>query len=253
MFGLELHSYGLIIGISIWVGWELVHYQARKYTTSQLFLQSLFVWVVVGGIVGARLYHVVTDWPLYSSHPWTTVYIWRGGLSVIGAVIGGGAGLWWKLRSAQKTIEFPLYLDLAVFGLPVAQAVGRVGNFINQELYGRPTSVPWAIPIEPSHRLPEYQQFATYHPLFAYEMIALSFFAVCLWWIASRSRLQLGSGRLFVFYALYYACVRFVLDFWRIDTRYILDSGITINQALMVLILLIGSWWLRKRRKHATA
>lgn len=252
--GISFYWYGLILGASIWLGWEAMAYQARRHEISLKYIETWLPVVILGGLVGARVYHVITDWPLYFDQPVTALYLWQGGLSVIGAVLGGGlvllALLWW-----QKALkQLPLLLDLAAFGLPLAQALGRLGNYINQELYGGPSTLPWAIYIAPPKRIAGYETFSTFHPLFAYEMIAMLVFGGFIWWWDSRgSGPKLGSGVWFAMYLAYYATIRFFLDFLRIDTRYLAGTGLTVNQGVMLVVLAVALFYIWRRYVSAKA
>lgn len=237
--GLTFHWYGLLLGLAIGVGWWLILRQAHRHKLNVSFLETSFIWLILGGLIGARLYHVITDWPRYQANIAAIFFIWQGGLSIIGAVMGGLVVLWWLVRRrADLKAQLGDYLDLSVFGLPLAQAVGRVGNYVNQELYGLPTQLPWKIFIDSAHRLPGYESVAYYHPLFAYEALALIFFAAGLWWWESHKHaVRLGTGRLFAVYVAYYALVRFGLDFLRLDTVRLPNIWLSINQVVMLVLL----------------
>jgi len=245
------HLYGLIIGLSIWLTIALAEKKAKSVITGQtvilgldpriqfslnVFWQVIF-WELAGGVIGARLYHVITDWPVYQSNFWHIFLIWQGGLSIIGAVIGAAIALWLYLKLHQNLkLKWQLFADLAVFGAPFGQAFGRLGNYVNQELYGLPTNLPWAIYIDPAHRLAGFQNFAYYHPLFFYEMILMFIFGLWVW----RQKWQIGSGQLFWIYVAYYSFIRFWLDFLRIDKANIIGTQIGANQAFLLVVFLIG-------------
>lgn len=255
------HLYGFILGLSVVLGMWLIQKKAQSLGYASAALDNLFIWVILGGILGARLWHVATDISYYISQPLAALMIWQGGLSILGAVAGGGLAAWWVLRTQPSSVPasqltFPLVLDLAVFGLPLAQALGRLGNYVNQELYGWPTTLPWAIEIEPAYRLSGFEQFSTFHPLFAYELIVMIIFGACIWWWAAQPAVKtgwlmgkIGSGRWFAFYVLYYSVIRFSLDFVRIDKTVIAGTGLGVNQMLLALIAFIAGFFLLRRRR----
>jgi prolipoprotein diacylglyceryl transferase len=181
---------------------------------------SLELMVVVGvpfGIVGARLYHVITDYQLYfgpGRHPLNALKIWEGGLGVWGAIAFGVLGGY--LVARRRRIAFPAVLDAVAPAILVAQAIGRLGNWFNQELFGRPTTLPWALQIAPQYRPEGYEQFTTFHPTFLYEMLWNLAAAALLVWLDRRFRL--GHGKVFALYVLLYTAGRFWIEALRIDT-----------------------------------
>jgi prolipoprotein diacylglyceryl transferase len=181
---------------------------------------TLELMVVVGvpfGIVGARLYHVITDYQLYfgpGRHPLNALKIWEGGLGVWGAIAFGVLGGY--LVARRRRIAFPAVLDAVAPAILVAQAIGRLGNWFNQELFGRPTTLPWALQIAPQYRPEGYEQFTTFHPTFLYEMLWNLAAAALLVWLDRRFRL--GHGKVFALYVLLYTAGRFWIEALRIDT-----------------------------------
>ncbi len=250
--GLTLHLYGLILGLSIGAGWWLSLIQAKKHNLSVTELEKVSWWVILGGILGARFYHVATDTHLYADHWFDVFKIWQGGLSIIGAVLGGSLTAWLILKARLTTLKLFQILDVSVFGLPVAQAIGRWGNFVNQELYGPPSSLPWAIAIDPNHRLPGFETHQTYHPLFAYEMVVTLVGAGWLWWWDRRRQLQgkadlVGTGQYFWWYVVYYSIIRFGLDFLRLDKAEV-ALGLGLNQVVLLGVVVIGLVCLWQKR-----
>ncbi|GAA4305627.1 prolipoprotein diacylglyceryl transferase [Klenkia terrae] len=160
---------------------------------------DIAVWAVPFGIVGGRLYHVITTPEPYwgaDGDPVRALYIWEGGLGIWGAIALGGVGAWIACR--RRGIPLPVFADALAPGLLVAQAVGRLGNYFNQELFGRPTTLPWGLEIAPQFRPAGYEQFATFQPTFLYELLwNLAAAAVVVW--ADR-RFQLSHGRAFALY-----------------------------------------------------
>ena len=200
-FPLRAYALCIIAGIIVAVIIATRRWRARGGTAD-----SMEMMVVVGvpfGIVGARLYHVITDYQLYfgpGRHPLNALKIWEGGLGVWGAIAFGLLGGY--LVARRRRIAFPAVLDAIAPAILVAQAIGRLGNWFNQELFGRPTTLPWALEIAPQYRPPGYEQFATFHPTFLYEMLWNLAAAVLLVWLDRRFRL--GHGKVFALYVLLY-------------------------------------------------
>lgn len=238
-----IHLYGFIIGLAMVVGWWLAEYQARRHQLPVADLQLVIGLSLVGGLIGARLYHVGLEFEYYRQH-WVQIFqLWRGGSSIIGGLIGGLLTVWLVTR-VKTELEFRVVLDLAALVLPMAQAVGRWGNFVNQELYGRPMSLPWGIFIDSSHRLAGFEHQTHFHPLFIYESLLLLLFAGGLWWWDKQERFSgfsLGTGRYFFSYIFYYSFIRFWLDFLRIDKTHFFNTFLGVNQILLLGIMLSGA------------
>lgn len=199
---------------------------------------DLAVWAVPAGLVGARLYHVATDWQLYvgANRTGEQVWeIWRGGLGIPGGIVGGALGAWAYAR--RHGIRLPAFADALAVGLPLAQAVGRLGNWFNQELYGRPTSLPWGLRIDPVHRPARYPDQATFQPTFLYEALwNLGLAGIVMW--ADR-RFRLGHGRAFALYVGGYAVGRAWVEALRIDPAHTF-AGIRLND-LTAAVALVGA------------
>ena len=177
---------------------------------------DIALWAVPAGIVGARLYHVATDNNLYfgaGKNPWAALAVWNGGLGIWGGVIGGfAAAALYCRRHGLPTLPLA---DALAPGLLLAQAIGRFGNYFNQELFGRPTTLPWGLKIDPTNRPSGYEQYASFHPTFLYESIwNLAALGVLL---ALERRLRLGQGRVFALYAILYTLGRAWIENLRID------------------------------------
>lgn len=255
-----LHLYGLILGVALVLGYELSNRQFQHVAGKQHNTSGIFMWAVVAGLIGARLWHVMTDWYLYKDAIWAALAIWQGGLSIFGAIAGGMLGIWLYRFCVNKTFPIATVLDAAVFGLPCAQAVGRLGNFVNQELYGLPSTLPWAITIDVNHRLPGWERFSTFHPLFAYEMLFLIVCGSFIWWGWGGAHAHIkhrfwrvGTGTLFLAYLFFYSCLRLGLDFLRIDKVGSGISGLGINQLILLMILVAVSSILLLRYANFTA
>lgn len=164
--------YGLILGLSIVTGFGLIEKTALKYL-SPTQINHLSLVTLVAGILGARLYHVIDSWFLYQADPLSAFFIWQGGLSIIGGILGGLVGSYLYFRLSQQAELLLIWLDIVALNLPLSQAIGRWGNYINQELYGLPTNLPWGILIKPENRLVGFEQFSHFQPLFAYESLLM--------------------------------------------------------------------------------
>ncbi len=178
---------------------------------------DIAVWAVPFGIVGGRIYHVGTDWQLYfgpTGSGWVNALrIWDGGLGIWGAIALGGVGAWIGCR--RRGIPLPPFADAIAPGIALAQALGRFGNWFNQELFGAPTDLPWGLEISPGNRPSGYEQFATFHPTFLYESIwCVAVAGIVIW--ADR-RWRMGHGRVFALYVLLYSLGRGLIETLRID------------------------------------
>ena len=223
----------IIIGIvvAIWIGNR--RYIARGGAPGTI--TDLAIWAVPFGIIGGRLYHVITDWQLYfgpgGSGIGGALRIWDGGLGIWGAVTLGGLGAW--IGARRRHIPLPPVADAIAPGIAVAQAIGRWGNWFNQELFGAPTTVPWALQIDAAHRPSGYEAFSTFHPTFLYESLWMLAVAGILVW-ADR-RFQMGHGRVFALYVLLYCAGRLWIELLRVDTaNTILGLRVNVWTSLLV-------------------
>lgn len=247
---LTVHIYALCLITGIIVAWTMGvrRWRARGGRTESF--ETVLLWAIPIGIVGARFYHVMTHLGDYFGpgiNPWTAFAIWQGGIAIYGAV-GFGALAAWVAARRQK-IAFAALADSLAPAIAVGQAIGRFGNWFNQELYGWPTTLPWGLEIDPAHRVPGYEQYATFHPTFAYEAIwDLSTAGVLLW--ADR-RFQLGRGKVFALYIALYGFGRTFTESMRLDYSYDIFGPLRFNAAMAMLICLVGIvlllWLLRHR------
>lgn len=257
---LYIRFYALIIMTGAVIAAVMSARRARKYGQDPERVWDILTWVLIAGIIGARLWHIFTPPPsniaqglttaFYLTHPFDALAIWKGGLGIPGAVAGGALALYAYTR--KHKLSFLTWADIAAPGLLVAQAVGRWGNFVNEEIYGAPTNLPWAIFIDPPYRLPEFADKAYYHPLFLYESIWNIGMALLLIWLGDRYRDRLKPGDVFLGYLVAYPLGRFMLDFLRLDASQL--GGINANQTLMAVvgILAIVALFLRHRPGSAS-
>ena len=212
-------------------------------------MSDVALWGVPFGIVGARLYHVVTDPELYfaaGKHPIEALYIWRGGLGIWGGVAGGALGAWIACR--RRGVRLVEVADVMAPALPLAQAIGRLGNYFNQELYGRPSGLAWAVRIDPPNRPAATPTTATYQPTFLYEALwDLGVAGLVIW---AERRYDLGRGRAFALYVAAYTVGRGWVEALRIDhANYLL--GLRLNDWTSLLIFLAAAGYLLMTRRRA--
>jgi prolipoprotein diacylglyceryl transferase len=200
---------------------------------------AIALWAVPAGIVGARIYHVITDPELFKGQWYRVFYIWEGGLGIWGGIgLGVAVGL---LVARRRGIPLLPLLDAAAPGLALAQAIGRWGNYWNQELFGRPTTLPWGLEIDIQNRPDGYTQYATFHPTFLYE--SLWNLALCGLLLLIDRRHRLRPGRLFVVYVAGYTLARFFIERIRIDTANKI-LGLRVNEWVSALIFLAAAGYL---------
>jgi phosphatidylglycerol:prolipoprotein diacylglycerol transferase len=252
--------YGIIIMIGAIAAALLAAYEARRRGQSSDVVWDGLVWVLIGGIIGARIWHILTPpasmveagitTRFYLTHPLDAINIRAGGLGIPGAVIGGVFALY--IFTRRRNLDFAFWLDIVAPALALGQAIGRFGNFFNQELYGSPSDLPWAITIDPLYRLPGYENQATYHPLFLYEALWNLGIVILLLWLGRKYQDRLINGDLFLIYLIAYPVGRFLLEFLRLDPAQL--GRININQTLMLLVAIISAGvfiWRHLRRGEA--
>ncbi|MBI1961563.1 MAG: prolipoprotein diacylglyceryl transferase, partial [Parcubacteria group bacterium] len=176
---LAVHWYGLFLLAGILAGYWLLGPLASRGRLPLEVVRSMYVNALIGGFVGARAYHVVTDWGFYGSNLDQIIAVWNGGLAIHGAIIGAALVVVYYAR--KQRLNFWKLADLFALPAILGQAIGRWGNYFNQELFGRPTDASWGIPINPSNRPVGYQQYEYFHPAFLYEsLINFAIFAFLL-------------------------------------------------------------------------
>lgn len=249
-FPLRAYAIGIIVGalLAIWIGEK--RFVARGGREG--LVSDVAIWAIPFGIVGARLYHVATDPELYFGEGRRAIealYIWNGGLGIWGAIAGGAVGAYIACR--RHHVSFLAVADALAPGLLVAQAVGRIGNYFNSELFGRPTDLPWALEIAPQHRPVGYEQFATFHPTFLYELLWNLAAAAVL--VLVDRRVRLTGGRAFALYVMLYTAGRFWIEQLRIDTaNHVLGVRLNVFTAAIVFLLALAYFlWSRRRDRRA--
>ncbi len=242
-----LYYYGLILMSGAMAGGWLAYREAARRGHDPEIVWDLLIWLIIGGIIGARLWHVFTPSPsliaqgidtwFYLTHPFDLLNVRRGGLGIPGAVIGGALALFFFAR--KHKLNFIEWIDICAPSLALGQAIGRWGNYFNQELYGAPTNLPWKISIEPQHRLPGFSEQQYYHPLFLYESLWNLANMALLIWLTRRIPNRLKTGDVFLVYLIVYPLGRFLLDFLRLDASQL--GGVNANQTFMAVIAVLAA------------
>jgi prolipoprotein diacylglyceryl transferase len=250
-----IRAYALFIVAGIIVAAVVTEYRLRQRGAPRWAVLDLAVWAVPFGVVGARLYHVISSPQAYfgeGGDPIRALYIWEGGLGIWGAIAGGAFGVWLGCRYQLK-LPFLLVADAAAVGLPLAQAIGRLGNWFNNELYGSPTTLPWGLEIHDmvggrALEGPDGEPVthaATYHPTFLYEMLWNIGVALLVLYVGNR--LRLGHGRQFALYVAAYTVGRTWIEMLRIDQATEI-VGVRINVWVSLLVLAAAVVYLVKVR-----
>ena len=232
---ISIHYYGMIIGIAVLAAYWLILKTRQGISKSEV--ETIFVYTVICGFLGARIYHVIVEFGRYAASPAEILAVWNGGLSIFGAMIGGMLGLWLYVRKG-KNYSLWMLLDWIAPAVALGQIIGRFGNFVNYELYGSPTDVIWRMFVPEDFRMPGYESFQFFHPLFLYEIGGLIVIFVLL------MRLKLGTGKVFLLWLVLYNLMRFFLEFLRVDSIFI--SGVRLN-ALVALALAAAGIYLWHR------
>ncbi len=232
----NIHWYGLLIAIAIFLGLILIIKMAPKY---KLHLQNIIFNVIIFGFIGARIYYIFNEFSHYWSYPLEIFKVWEGGLGIYGGVIGGCLALFFYAR--KHKLSFLFLTDLIAPILILGQAIGRWGNYFNQEIFGKPTNLPWGIPIDIANRPLAFLNFQYFHPCFLYESI-LNFFIFIFLFLLLKFQIKKTvhfPGMVFSWYLILYASVRFFLEFLRTDHEPIL-LGLRFGQIFAVLAIIFG-------------
>lgn len=236
---LSMRWYGFLIASAVLIGVTLSQWLARRRHVDPDLLSDLAIWLVIAAIPSARLYYVLFQWQEYAQHPDQIIAIWKGGIAIHGAVLGG---LIASLIFARiRRISFWQLADLVAPSLILGQAIGRWGNFFNSEAFGAPTDLPWKLYIPPERRPLGYESFAYFHPTFLYEsMWDLMVFAILLrlffWGLKHPSRSKIGT--LFLVYLVGYSCGRFWIEGLRTDS--LMLGPLRIAQVVSLIQIAIG-------------
>ena len=239
---LRLNGYGMFIAMGMFVAVWLTDKRWRAAGGGPNDIGVIATWVLPAGVIGARMYHVATDWKSFRGRWWETLAIWHGGLGIWGGVaLGALAGVWIGKRRGMNVLGI---LDAAAPAVPFAQAIGRWGNWINVELFGRPTTLPWALEVPLNKRPPGYGGIATFHPTFLYESLWNVIVAIMVIVVHKKFGHLFKPGRMFAVYVAGYTFGRFFIERIRIDEASRLwglrinewTAGIIFVAAMIVLV-----------------
>jgi prolipoprotein diacylglyceryl transferase len=238
---LKLNAYGLMIAIGVIVAVRIAGRRAEKFGVATMEdFSSIATWAVPAGIIGGRVYHVITDVQLFRDN-WVDAFkIWQGGLGIWGGVLAGVlVGFW---RAKVRGLDAWWILTCAAPAIPVAQAIGRWGNWWNQELFGRPTDLPWALSVSNGTAIKAgYPIGTTFHPTFLYESLACLALAALL--LLVEKRFSPARGRLIAWYAAGYTTFRVFIEGLRIDSAHS-AGGLRLNQWVSLVVFAIAVGWL---------
>lgn len=260
-----IHYYGIIMALAVGSGYYWAKKRAAKYSIDAKTADDIIFWLIVGGFIGARLYHVLSSFDYYRSYPIEIFKVWNGGLSIYGAVIGGCLALLIYQRfpedrllgEPQKTVFFRL-LDWLTPSVILGQIVGRFGNLFNYEAFGYPTSLPWKMFVPFGFRPEGYLNFDFFHPWFLYEQVGLLIIFYAINRLGKRQVDPRSSATpmpgiikeqasLFFYYLLLYNILRFGLEFLRIDSTFI--GSFRLNSLSSLILTVIATYFIVRRKK----
>jgi prolipoprotein diacylglyceryl transferase len=247
---LFIHAYGLAYVIAVTAAVMLVRRRWEAVGGNRELVYDVALWGFPAGVIGGRLYFLATSWNEVPHHWWGPFAVWKGGLGIWGGILLGSLVGLWRVHRAGASMT--LFMDAGAPGLLVAQAIGRIGNYFNQELFGKPSSLPWALQIDVAHRPANYLQYSTFEPMFLYELIWDLLFAGFL--IMLGRRFNIRPPGLFALYVAGYSGFRIFEETQRIDPSHYL-WGMRINFYVASLLTCIGLVWFvwTQRRGRAPA
>jgi len=251
----SVHMYGLMYVLAVLASVAIAARRWERAGGDRSLVYQVALWGFPAGLIGGRLYFLATSWNEVPPHWWGPFALWKGGLGIWGGIAAGTLVGLIVLR--RRGADIPRFLDAAAPALLVAQAIGRVGNWFNQELFGGPTSLPWGLEISPAHRPAGYAQYATFHPTFLYEIVWNLGLAAGLVWLGHHRRIR--APGLFALYVAGYSLGRIGEELLRVDPAHHI-LGFRLNFFVAILLFVAGLiWfahsqgWLRRTRRPAAA
>ena len=247
VFGLNIYYYGVIMALAIAIGvlvsdWAGTKFFALKKET----IIDLAPYLIIFGIIGARLYYCILSYDFYLRFPTEIIAIRHGGISIHGAILGGLIGLW--IFAKRHKINPVKLCDVSAIGLSLAQAIGRWGNFFNSEAFGAPTNLPWKLYIAPQYRPIPYQEYQYFHPAFLYESILDVVIFIILLALVKTGKLK-KDGNLALIYLILYSIVRIIVEIFRLDSvKYIFGMPVAIFVSIGIIIISVALLIINYRR-----
>jgi phosphatidylglycerol---prolipoprotein diacylglyceryl transferase len=252
--GVTLRWYGILIASAVLIGVNLSIWLAKKRSMNSEAIGDLAIWLVVAAIPCARIYYVLFKWEDYRNNLGDIVAVWKGGIAIHGAIIGGVLAT--LIFSKVKKIDFWSLADVVAPAVALGQAIGRWGNFFNSEAFGAPTNLPWKLYIPSSRRPPEFPDAEYFHPTFLYESLwNLGVFGILIWLFfrSLSARKPLKQGTLFLIYLVLYSLGRVWIEALRTDS--LMFGGLKMAQAISLVGMAIGSLglaWLYKQQSKVS-
>ena len=244
---LTIFYYGILIAVGAIVAIVVSKNRYVRFGGNGEFFESVAVWAIGLGFLGARAGYVITHSARFTDRPWAVLFIWEGGLALYGGLLVGSLTVVYLVR--KRGGDLLAMADAAAVGLPLAQAIGRWGNYFNQELFGTPSALPWAVMIDPANRPEGYEQFESFHPTFLYESVWNALILVpMILWLERRGKLAKGAS--FGVYVVMYSFVRFMLELLRTDTTFRF-LGISRNGWVSIAAFTFGWIWIYTMQKRA--
>lgn len=233
----SIHVYGILIALGVLAAARVITRRYERFGGDPAILERVILWTVILGFVGARIAYVSTHLGRYEDRWYAVLFVWEGGLALFGGLtVGAITAVVMTRRAGGDPWAFA---DAAAVGLPLAQAIGRWGNYFNQELFGMPSTLPWAVEIDPSHRPDAYADAATFHPTFLYESLwNLAIVIPVILWLERRGVLRRGQA--IGLYLMLYGVARFATELLRTDTTFRL-AGLSRNAWVATAVVLLGA------------
>lgn len=248
---LAFRWYGFLIGIGILLAIVYGVKELRRRGLNPDHLYDMGFWLVLAGVVGARIYYVIFQWGYYGKHLNEILMIWKGGLAIHGALIGGFLAFF--TYTQMKKINWLMYADIIIPGVAIAQALGRWGNFFNNEAFGGPTSLPWKLFIPESFRPVDLKQFEYFHPTFLYESLWNIFIFVILIFLSRKlygKQKEARPGFILFTYLIFYSIGRYFIEGLRIDSLLVGQFRTAQLVSLILFIVgMVGFIWLKNTKK----
>jgi prolipoprotein diacylglyceryl transferase len=241
-----VHAYGLAYVVAVIAAVVITVRRWEAKGGNRELVCEVALWGFPAGLIGGRLYFLATSWNEIPPHWWGPFAVWKGGLGIWGGIAGGTLAGLWVLR--RRGANIPVFLDAAAPALLVAQAIGRVGNYFNQELFGGPTTLPWGLEISPAHRPVGYAQYTTFHPTFLYELVWNLLLAGALVWLGRRRSIR--APGLFALYVAGYSCARIGEELLRVDPAHHI-LGLRLNFYVATILFLAGLAWFAHIQRDA--